>query len=101
MLIFLNCNLVEKILQSVVDNCNALKYHFDAVVALEARGYLRNARRQLIAKGCLLMCFCLMTSLQLVSLFMKQFFDILCTAAAAVKLIEKSGATVSCAIFFG
>ncbi|KRZ57426.1 Adenine phosphoribosyltransferase [Trichinella nativa] len=33
------------------------------------------------------------------SLFMKQFFDILCTAAAAVKLIEKSGATVSCAIF--
>ncbi|KRX45384.1 hypothetical protein T05_14015 [Trichinella murrelli] len=38
MLIFLNCNLVEKILQSVVDNCNALKYHFDAVVALEARG---------------------------------------------------------------
>ncbi|KRY59801.1 hypothetical protein T03_9401 [Trichinella britovi] len=57
-------------------------------------GYLRNARRQLIAKGCLLMCFCLMTSLQLVSLFMKQFFDILCTAAAAVKLIEKSGTTL-------
>ncbi|OUC47800.1 hypothetical protein D917_06646, partial [Trichinella nativa] len=24
----------------VVDNCNALKYHFDAVVALEARGFL-------------------------------------------------------------
>ncbi|KRZ06721.1 Adenine phosphoribosyltransferase [Trichinella zimbabwensis] len=144
--IFLNCNLVEKILQSVVDNCNALKYHFDAVVALEARGFLfgplialkmklpfipirkhgklpgkritisyekeygldifEMQEDNLLQKDANVLLFddILATGGNLyVSfhnlLFMKQFVEILCTAAAAVKLIEKSGATVSCAIF--
>ncbi|KRX93754.1 Adenine phosphoribosyltransferase [Trichinella pseudospiralis] len=135
-----NANIFElqscgKILQSIVDNCNAMKYHFDAVVALEARGFLfgplialkmkipfipirkhgklpgklitinyekeygldifEMQEDNILQKDANVLLFddILATGGNL------YFVEILCTAAAAVKLIEKSGATVSCAIF--
>ncbi|KRZ74085.1 Adenine phosphoribosyltransferase [Trichinella papuae] len=120
--IFLNCNLVEKILQSVVDNCNALKYHFDAVVALEARGFLFGP---LIALKMKLPFIPIrkhgklpgkritisyekeygldIFEMQEDNLLQKDanvlLFDDILATGGNLYLIEKSGATVSCAIF--